>query len=190
LFVLTSVLLSCWLYRLVRTSQQARPGLVGYSCGWAAGSWFIPVVNMVWPIRVIVDVWRKSGTGPEPDPLPRMITAWWTVLVAAELVVASAIAFGAGDSDAQVERHDHLASIGGILFAIAALLGVVAVRAVAERVRTLARAATAAQDAVRFNPPPGWPQPPRGWRPVPGWQPDPAWPPAPPSWTFWIPSAD
>lgn len=39
-------------------------------------------------------------------------------------------------------------------------------------------------EAMRFNPPPGWPVPP-DWSPTPEWQPDPAWPPAPPGWVFW-----
>lgn len=40
--------------------------------------------------------------------------------------------------------------------------------------------------ALRFNPPPNWPEPPQGWVPQQGWQPDPAWGPAPQNWVFWI----
>ncbi|WP_129358545.1 hypothetical protein [Rothia uropygioeca] len=39
--------------------------------------------------------------------------------------------------------------------------------------------------ALRFNPPPHWPQPPEGWSPDPGWRPDPSWGPAPQGWFFW-----
>ena len=40
--------------------------------------------------------------------------------------------------------------------------------------------------AVRFNPPPGWPNPQPEWAPFRGWQPDPAWPEPPEDWRFWV----
>jgi len=43
-------------------------------------------------------------------------------------------------------------------------------------------------DALVFNPPPGWPQPPDGWVPPKGWSPDPAWPDPPQGWQLWLPS--
>ena len=43
--------------------------------------------------------------------------------------------------------------------------------------------------AMRFNPPPGWPEPPEGFMPGPGWQPDPSWPRAPAHWQFWVPDS-
>ncbi|MGJ9403559.1 DUF4041 domain-containing protein [Arthrobacter sp. KK5.5] len=45
----------------------------------------------------------------------------------------------------------------------------------------------ATEQALVFNPPPGWPQPPRGWRPPVGWTPDPAWPDPPEDWQLWLP---
>jgi hypothetical protein len=44
-------------------------------------------------------------------------------------------------------------------------------------------------DAMRFNPPPGWPTPPEGWTPPPNWQPAPQWPQMPPGWLLWVPEA-
>ncbi len=39
--------------------------------------------------------------------------------------------------------------------------------------------------ALRFNPPPNWPDPPAGWIPPPGWQPDPSWGPVPEGHRLW-----
>lgn len=44
------------------------------------------------------------------------------------------------------------------------------------------------EEALVFNPPPGWPQPPKSWRPPVGWTPDPAWPEPPPGWQLWVPA--
>lgn len=41
-------------------------------------------------------------------------------------------------------------------------------------------------DALVFNPPPGWPKPPAGWRPPASWSPDPSWPPPPEGWQLWV----
>lgn len=43
-------------------------------------------------------------------------------------------------------------------------------------------------DALIFNPPPGWPKPPAGWRPPASWSPDPSWPPPPEGWQLWVPA--
>ena len=43
------------------------------------------------------------------------------------------------------------------------------------------------ETAVRYNPPPNWPQPPSGWSPPPGWEPDPDWGPPPQGWSLWVP---
>jgi hypothetical protein len=44
--------------------------------------------------------------------------------------------------------------------------------------------------ALRFNPPPNWPQPPAGWVPPAGWRPDPSWPALPFGWQLRIDDAE
>lgn len=45
------------------------------------------------------------------------------------------------------------------------------------------------ENALVFNPPPGWPKPPKGWQPPAGWTPDPSWPAPPEGWILWLPQS-
>ncbi|WP_284126014.1 DUF4328 domain-containing protein [Parerythrobacter aestuarii] len=54
-----------------------------HSAGWAVGSWFIPLVNLVVPMRAMRELYNRSH-GEEGD-LAHIsaddVTAWWTALL-------------------------------------------------------------------------------------------------------------
>jgi hypothetical protein len=58
---------------------------LSYSAGWAVGWWFVPVVNLVRPKRIVDEIWQASSPGTEPgnvqswqaQPRSGLIPLWW-----------------------------------------------------------------------------------------------------------------
>jgi hypothetical protein len=82
IYTATVVFFLMWLYRahdnLRAFNAWVRPT---YSKGWAVGSFFIPLVNLVVPYRAVKEVWQKSGPPDEallsePGP-PATFPVWW-----------------------------------------------------------------------------------------------------------------
>jgi len=51
-----------------------------YTEGWAAGSWFVPVVNLWWPYQIMVDIWRATQNALRErlgEPQSTAIIGWW-----------------------------------------------------------------------------------------------------------------
>ncbi|HEY0495280.1 MAG TPA: DUF4328 domain-containing protein [Kutzneria sp.] len=86
-----AVVFIVWLWRvranaeLVAGAQSQRLGR-----GWAIGCWFCPVVNLWFPYRYVVDVWRASRPARGADGL---VLAWWLTWLAGNLIGT----FGAND---------------------------------------------------------------------------------------------
>jgi len=82
IYLTTVVFFLMWLYRaygnVPALAPSSRPD---YSPTWAAGSFFIPFVNLVVPYRAVKEVWQKSGPPDEgilsaPSP-PAWFPVWW-----------------------------------------------------------------------------------------------------------------
>jgi len=69
-----------WLYvalrNLVRWGLRPR-----WAPGWAIGSWFIPVADLVLPLLVVLEAARRSGSGRGGTAL---VVGWWVVFLAGE----------------------------------------------------------------------------------------------------------
>src|SRR5262245_21319112 len=63
------IFLTCRLtFRMMKNLHLAGSGYVSTSAGWAVGSYFIPFVNLVIPVRAVGEIWR--GTFAEVDGPP------------------------------------------------------------------------------------------------------------------------
>jgi hypothetical protein len=54
-----------------------------YTEGWAAGSWFVPVVNLWWPYQIMVDIWKGTQNAIRErfgEPQPTSLIGWWWAL--------------------------------------------------------------------------------------------------------------
>jgi uncharacterized membrane protein YwzB len=74
-------------------------GLAGinkrFTDGWAAGAWFVPILNWFRPVRIMNEIWEKNSmllervssdrlyelTGGKP-----LVALWWTAFILAELL--------------------------------------------------------------------------------------------------------
>ena len=95
LMTLTTVLFLVWLARSRRTAQELSPEAAVPSPGWTIGAWFIPVVNLVAPRRIVLDIGRAGSASWEKRDTA-LVNLWWAAWVghALLLVVASRVAPG------------------------------------------------------------------------------------------------
>ncbi|KUJ67058.1 hypothetical protein ACZ90_31370 [Streptomyces albus subsp. albus] len=71
------ILWPIWFRRLRLNAEVFAPGRHRFGSGWAAGSWFTPVVNFWFPKQIANDIWRASSPqGPE-QARRGLLNGWW-----------------------------------------------------------------------------------------------------------------
>jgi Domain of unknown function (DUF4328) len=84
--VATGILWLMWLHRAYgnlflvgrRTADWTPRGAVGY--------WFAPIINLIWPYRIVKELWLRSADGNvEPSvkelPAPGIVSLWWAIWI-------------------------------------------------------------------------------------------------------------
>ena len=54
-----------------------------YTEGWAAGGWFVPIINLWWPYQIMMDIWRGTQNALRErlgEPQSGVIVGWWWAL--------------------------------------------------------------------------------------------------------------
>ncbi|MFI6278767.1 protein kinase [Streptomyces sp. NPDC050988] len=78
--VVVVIVWSFWFQRTRNNAEAFEPGRVRHSLGLAAGSWFIPVVNLYMPKQIGNDVWTVSTGRPTGAGRWLLHTWWWSWL--------------------------------------------------------------------------------------------------------------
>ncbi|MCX4906394.1 DUF4328 domain-containing protein [Streptomyces sp. NBC_00878] len=65
-----------WFQRTRNNAEAFAPGRVRHSLGMAAGSWFIPVVNLYMPKQISNDIWTVT-TGRPTGARRWLLHTWW-----------------------------------------------------------------------------------------------------------------
>lgn len=74
-----------WLYVSRRNAERVSYAVEHrHSRGWVIGSWFVPIVNLWYPLQVVQDVWRAFDPAQRDRPLQArdnkgFILVWWLV---------------------------------------------------------------------------------------------------------------
>lgn len=76
--IATGVVWVVWQFR----AAKRVPGLTRRSPGWHAGSWFIPVISLVFPYQNVSDLWKAIGR-----PRPAWLGLWWGLWIASTIAV-------------------------------------------------------------------------------------------------------
>jgi hypothetical protein len=119
-----------WLWRTRVNAERLCRAEHRMSRGWTVGSWFVPVVNLWFPLRIVEDVWRTSRPGVPQDtdrvdglPQSPLVRAWWSAVLAnvAVLVVLRVGTRGEGPIEAlrSTATYD---TVSTLLLLIAAVL--------------------------------------------------------------------
>jgi len=91
-FVLAAVPIAVWIYRAHANLHRAGVSELAYSPAWSVGSFLVPVVNFVVPLRAMRELHNRShGEGPWQAQSPVAdVSSWWSCHIVAGLVVAAA----------------------------------------------------------------------------------------------------
>jgi hypothetical protein len=126
LLLATAAVFIVWQWRSAKNNEVLGRIRPRYTPGWSIGGWFIPLANLVIPVRIMQDLWQ--GSDPEirnyrdPRSLPKwsLIGWWWGCTIGARFLAATIIGQG--------------------LIIVSGVLAIVMVRRITDR-----------QEAVRFS---------------------------------------
>lgn len=93
-FVLTGVVFLRWLWQMRVNAEALAPGGHRMRRGWTTGAWLIPFACFFLPKRIINDIWAASSPPDRPRRTGALLTSWWLVFVAAQLIAPPATAQG------------------------------------------------------------------------------------------------
>lgn len=145
-----------WAHRAYRNLPALGASGLRYSPRWAAGSWFVPIVNFFLPCLVVGEAWRASDPAERGNtresralqPFPRLILAWWLLFIFSGLVsnVTGRLVNGA-QTLGQTVAVDWVLVASNLLDIVAATLAIVVIRTLNARQETRWRALQAGSSA-------------------------------------------
>jgi hypothetical protein len=129
MFILAIVFFIMWFRRAYHNLRQLSWHNARYTEGWAAGSWFIPIVNLWWPYQIMVDIWRGTQNALRErlgEPQSLSIIGWWWVFYLLQRFarnIASVLGSKANDIESlltatQAKIFSDLVTIPAIVLAI------------------------------------------------------------------------
>lgn len=142
LMTVTGILFIIWLYRAA-TSDLVLPQELRWRPGWAIGGWFVPIVFLFVPARIVNDVrrsaLRRSGTAEQTGAA--LVSWWWAAwLMTNALSIASAATdpfppVGDGATPSDLTTYSTVTAAYGAASVFAALLGMFVVARITDSVR-------------------------------------------------------
>jgi hypothetical protein len=98
-YIASIVFFLMWLYRAYKNLEALKIRNLDSSAGWAVGYWFIPIVNLFKPFKIVSEVYNgsdpeiaKAGYGFSDTTTTSTIGFWWACWVFSN--IASRIASG------------------------------------------------------------------------------------------------
>jgi len=98
--VLTMVFFILWFRRAYYNLHELPWHNARYTEGWAAGSWFIPIISLYWPYQIMVDIWKGTQNAIRErvgEPQSIALVGWWWALFLINNFFAYAVVFAKGD---------------------------------------------------------------------------------------------
>lgn len=134
-YVATGLVFAVWIF-LAHRSDRLAGDRRRHRSAWALVAWFVPFVNLVLPARVVNDVRRASDREDLP-PAPLLLGAWWgTLLVAAGVNRVASSRLDRAETATAIDGALRYVIVGDLILTVCAVLAVVLVREIAQRMRT------------------------------------------------------
>gem|GEM_PF-1988786 len=87
-YAVTGLLFVTWLWRAYRNLTAFQQAPTRFRPGWAIGAWFVPILNLVRPKRIVDECWRESAPRPTDGPrlartgsVPWVFHLWWGLTI-------------------------------------------------------------------------------------------------------------
>jgi hypothetical protein len=97
----TALAFSLWIYTAYKNLDFLNVEGLCYSAGWAAGAFFVPVLNLFRPYQIVQEIWKASS--PEGKLRERtawlnandspLVICWWAVGLATAIVPSLFLGF-------------------------------------------------------------------------------------------------
>jgi Domain of unknown function (DUF4328) len=77
------ILFIVWFYRAYDNIKKVNPEKTSLSTGWTIGCWFVPIMNLFRPHRIMLEIWDGTQTAAAeqgkflPAERPIQVNVWW-----------------------------------------------------------------------------------------------------------------
>jgi hypothetical protein len=147
-FILAATAFLIWIYRVANHIHATALELSVPEPQDCVASWFIPLINLIRPYRVVKALYRSVGPhqGPtprhQPDRIPTIITIWWSAWLTAAATSKAADHLCSTNDAGMITVGTWLDAVASLAYFIAAA-GILAVLwRVEERLKARVRAST------------------------------------------------
>lgn len=130
--LLTGFVFLRWLWQMRVNAEALAPGGHRMKRGWTTGAWLVPVACFFLPKRILNDIWAASSPPDRPRRTGVLLTSWWLLFVAAQLLAFPSTSRGPLPTE----------MAGAALYVVAGALCIGVVRRLAAMQRARLRGAT------------------------------------------------
>ena len=127
--ILSMIFFIMWFRRAYYNLHELPWHNARYTEGWAAGSWFIPIISLYWPYQIMMDIWRGTQNAIRErfgEPQPATLVGWWWALFITNNLFAYIVAFANGENNdldglllgTKIEFFGEFITIAAIIVAI------------------------------------------------------------------------
>lgn len=120
-FLVTGIVFLRWLWQMRVNAEALAPRGHRMKRGWTTGAWLVPVACFFLPKRIINDIWAASSPPDRPRRTEALLTSWWLLFVAAQLLAFPSTSRGPLSAE----------MAGAALYVLAGVLGIGVVRRLA-----------------------------------------------------------
>ena len=80
MYVISMAFFLRWFHR-VYSNLEPLGAHMSYTPGWAIGSWFVPLINLIRPYQIAVETWNGSGPSQGGIMAAPLVQLWWSVWI-------------------------------------------------------------------------------------------------------------
>ena len=101
MIILSMIFFIMWFRRAYYNLHCLSWSYTRHTEGWAAGAWFIPILNLVWPYQIMEDIWKGTQNAIRErfgEPQSSAIIGWWWALYLINNFFSYITSFVTGDA--------------------------------------------------------------------------------------------
>ncbi|MBN2578466.1 MAG: DUF4328 domain-containing protein [Pirellulales bacterium] len=137
-YIASAVTFLLWFFRAYKNLLALGADGLEYSPGWAVGAFFVPILNLFYPYRIMKEIWRHSVPDLSVDPknikASSLVGWWWGMFIFMNILAQISMRLNLAASQIQDFFLGSYTSIVSDLFSIiAALLAIFVIRDVERR---------------------------------------------------------
>ena len=117
--IIAGILFLRWIYLSYINSILTGAKNMNFSPGWSVGWFFIPLMNLFMPFRVMKEIWKTSRNSQDWTSLetPKIIITWWFLYLFSQF--ATQVSFRANLGTLSLEDYLVIINLGEAVIAIA-----------------------------------------------------------------------